>query len=186
MKNEEIQKLKADISRYRYNEYQSSNLKLIFKSLTNLGFWALLNFRIGKYLRESFNLKIVKLITGINKVIIEIITGISIPYSCEIGGGLLIGHFSGIMIGSNVEIGENCTLHQNVTIGAAGRDEKRGEPQIGNNVFIGAGAVVLGKISIGNNVAIGANAVVVDNISSNAVVVSEKSKVINYKGTKSL
>ena len=90
------------------------------------------------------------------------------------------------MIGSNVKIGKNVTLHQNITLGAAGRGERRGEPIIGNNVFIGAGAVVLGKVIIEDNVAIGANAVVTDDIPNNAVVVSQKAKIISYKGSNNL
>lgn len=186
MKLSIIENLKKDIKRYSYNNFKMSKSKMIFKALSHLGFWAVLNYRIGKYIRRKINFKIIRVITGFNKMIIEILTGISIPYSCEIGGGILIAHFSGIMIASNVKIGCNCTLHQNTTIGAAGRGEKRGEPVIGDNVFIGAGAAILGKIKIADNVAIGANAVVIDNIDENAVVVSHKAKIINYNGATNL
>lgn len=182
----EIKKIRLDMYRYLYRNQKENDLKLFLKSISHIGFWALLNYRIGRYLRSRFNYRIVKVITGINKLIIEILTGISIPYSCEIGEGMLIGHFSGIIISSKAKIGKNVTLHQNVTIGAAGRGEKRGEPTIGDNVFIGAGAVILGNINIGNNVAIGANAVVTDNIPDNAVVVSGKAKIISYRGTNEL
>lgn len=181
----EIEKLKYDLIRYSYEENRFT-WKLIFKALSHIGFWAVLNYRVGKYLREKVNLRLIRAITGLNKIIIEILTGISIPYSCQIGEGLLIGHFSGIMIGSNVKIGKNVTLHQNITLGAAGRGERRGEPIIGNNVFIGAGAVVLGNVIIEDNVAIGANAVVTDDIPNNAVVVSQKAKIISYKGSHNL
>lgn len=177
--------IRMDIKRYSYNR-EISKFKLIIKALSHLGFWAILNYRIGKYLRSKINFKFIYLITGINKIIIEIITGISIPYSCDIGAGMLIAHFSGIIISSNAVIGKNCTLHQNVTIGAAGRNDKRGEPIIKDNVFIGAGAIIIGNITIGNNVAIGANSIVVDNIDDNAVLVCQKAKIINYNGSNNL
>lgn len=175
-----------DLTRYSYGDLKKSKVKLFLKGMCYLGFWALLNYRVGKYLRSKTKNKIVWGITGINKLIIEILTGISIPYNCEIGSGLLIGHFSGIMIAGNVVIGENCTLHQGVTIGLAGRNERLGVPVLGNDVFIGAGAVLLGKIQVGNSVAIGANTVVTYDIPDNAVVVGNKAQIINYNGSRGL
>ena len=67
----------------------------------------------------------------------------------------------------------NFTIYQNATIGY-----NNGFPTIGNNVFIGAGAVVIGKIRIGNNVKIGAGAVVIEDVPDNCTVVGPKAKVI--------
>ena len=89
------------------------------------------------------------------------------------GGGLYIAHGTSCQVYAN-KIGENLWMHQNVTLGMIGE----GRPEIGDNVYIGTGAVVLGGIKIGNNVRIGANAIVVDNIPDNSVVVSPKGKVI--------
>lgn len=89
------------------------------------------------------------------------------------GGGLYIAHGTSCQVYAN-KIGENLWMHQNVTLGMIGE----GRPEIGDNVYIGPGAVVLGGIKIGNNVRIGANAIVVDNIPDNSVVVSPKGKVI--------
>ena len=74
----------------------------------------------------------------------------------------------GIVINKNTEIGTNCLIFQNVTIG--GRNGS-GSPKIGNNVIIGAGAVVLGDIIIADGVRIGANAVVLNDIPENQVAV---------------
>jgi len=180
------QDISNDLLRYGYGETSNFKLYLLFKGMAHLGFWAVLNYRMGKYLRTKFKNKLIWGITGLNKMIIEIFTGISIPYSCEIAPGVLIGHFSNIMIAGNVIIGKNCTLHQGVTIGLAGRDEKAGVPIIGDDVFIGAGAVILGKINIGNAVAIGANSVVSEDIPDNAVLVGQKAKIISYKGSNGL
>jgi len=175
-----------DLARYRYGEPVGNKVALFLKGMSHIGFWALINYRIGHYIRSKSRNKLLWGITGVNKIFIEILTGISIPYNCNIGPGMLIGHFSGIMIAGNVKIGKNCTLHQGVTIGLAGREGEKGVPTLGNDVFIGAGAVVLGKIKIGDSVAIGANAVVSDDMPDNAVVVGNKAKIINYNSSRGL
>jgi hypothetical protein len=96
-----------------------------------------------------------------------------------------IGHFGGITISGDAIIGKCCNLSQNVTIGVSGQGEKRGVPIIGDNVYIAPGARLFGKISIGNNVKIGANAVIYKDIPDNAVVVLDPGfKIISYKGNR--
>ena len=80
----------------------------------------------------------------------------------------------GIIISGEAEIGENCTIFHQVTIGTNGK----GVPKIGDNVTIGAGAKVLGPIHIGNNVSIGANVVITENIPDNCIVVCDKPQII--------
>lgn len=84
----------------------------------------------------------------------------------------------GIIISGQAEIGANCTIFHQVTIGTNGK----GVPKIGDNVTIGAGAKILGPISIGNNVSIGANAVVTENVPDNCVVVCERAQIIHKTG----
>ena len=96
------------------------------------------------------------------------------PVLCKnYDGGLYIAHGTSVQIYAN-KIGKNLWMHHNVTIGMIGE----GRPVIGDNVYIGTGAVILGGITIGNNVRIGANAIVVDDVPDNAVVVSPKAKVV--------
>lgn len=73
-------------------------------------------------------------------------------------------------------MGEGCHISQNVTIG--GTSGKEGVPIIGNRVFVGAGAVILGPITIGDEVTIGANAVVINDLPNNVVAVGVPAKVI--------
>ena len=89
----------------------------------------------------------------------------------QIGEGFYIGHFGGITISYATKIGKNFILSQQVTIGISGKGEKRGCPIIGDNVYIAPGAKLFGKIKVGNNVRIGANAVVHEDIPDNATVV---------------
>jgi serine O-acetyltransferase len=89
---------------------------------------------------------------------IETITGISIPAEANIGEGLRIHHFGGIIIHSAAVVGNHCTIYHGVTLGDRGG--WGGAPQVGNRVLIGAGAKLIGEIEIGDDCVIGANAVV--------------------------
>lgn len=111
----------------------------------------------------------------IGKLISIIVPGIKTLFitSAPIGGGFFIRHGYSTFINTE-KIGDNCTVHQNTTIG----DNGRGIPRIGNNVIIGTGAIVLGPITIGDDVTIGAGAIVVDDVPSNSTVVGVKAHVI--------
>ena len=108
--------------------------------------------------------------------------GISIPYDTEIGPGFYIGHFGGIVVNSAAKIGRNVNISQGVTIGQVNRGERQGVPVIGDNVYIGPGAVIIGAIQVGNGCAIGANAVVTRDLPDNAVAVGVPAKVISLAG----
>lgn len=109
--------------------------------------------------------------------------GIDISYRMNLGGGLCIGHTGGIVVNAKAVIGKNCNLSHEVTIGIVNRGDKQGCPTIGDNVYIGPGAKIIGNIRIGNGVAVGANCVVTHDIPDNAVVVGIPGKVISYKGS---
>ena len=80
----------------------------------------------------------------------------------------------GIYISRYAALGEECWIYQNVTIG-----EVNGKaPVIGNNVFIGANAAIVGDIKIGNNVTIGAGALVVKDVPDNAKVLSQPARIV--------
>lgn len=110
--------------------------------------------------------------------------GIGISYKTQIGPGLYIGHEGGIIVNEQVIIGKNCNLSHQVTIGVNRRGERAGVPVIGDNVYIGPGAKIFGKINIGNNAAIGANCVVTKDVPENRVVVGIPGTVISYEGSK--
>ena len=87
----------------------------------------------------------------------------------QIGEGFYLYHRGTVFIGP-VKIGRNCCVSHNVTIGRAYKDGQIGRPTIGDNVWIGPGAVIVGKINIGNNVFIAPNSVVNIDVPDNAMV----------------
>lgn len=88
----------------------------------------------------------------------------------NIGPGLYIGHPYGITINPRAVIGKNCNIHRGVLIGQENRGKRKGVPTIGNNVWIGINAVVVGKITIGDDVMIAPNSFVNCDIPSHSIV----------------
>jgi serine O-acetyltransferase len=107
---------------------------------------------------------------------IETITGITVPKEAQIGPGLRIHHFGGIVIHPQTVMGANCTLRQGVTIG--NRKENGTVPVIGDDVEFGAYAQVLGGIRIGNGAKIGAMSVVLCDVPAGATAVGVPARVI--------
>lgn len=119
----------------------------------------------------------IPLISKFIKLLMRIMFSCVIPYTSKIGKNTRFGYAGlGIVIHGNCEIGEGCVISQNVTLG--GTNHKPEVPKIGDNVYIGAGAKILGPVKIGDNVVIGANAVVVRDVPSNTLVVGIPAKVI--------
>jgi len=180
--------LRADIMR-TYDYLQGSRLRRAVNCLRSPGVQAVIVFRLGQWLdSRPFPVKLLlQPIYFVLNGLVQIMWGIELPRSATIGPGLYIGHFGGIIIAPGVTIGRNCNLSQHITIGLSGQGEKAGVPTIGDNVYIAPGARVFGKISVGNNVKIGANAVVYKDIPDNAIVVLDPGfKIVSYKGNRSL
>ena len=109
--------------------------------------------------------------------------GIDIPFTTQIGSGFYIGHFCGIFVNEDCVIGKNCNISQGVTLGKANRGRNKGCPVIGDNVYIGPGAKIVGAIRIGNHAAIGANCVVTHDVPDYSVVAGVPGKVISNAGS---
>ena len=114
----------------------------------------------------------------------EIRLGISIPAGTKIGAGLFIGHFGGIVVHPGAEIGRNCNLSHGVTIGQTNRGSHAGTPVIGDSVFIGPGAAIIGRVRVGSDVAIGANAVVIEDVEDHSVVVGIPAHAVSGQGSR--
>jgi serine O-acetyltransferase len=103
-----------------------------------------------------------------------IVTGADIPLNCKIRGGLLMPHPNGIVIHPDAEIGPNCLLFHQVTIGQG----PEGVPTLEGHVDVGAGAKIFGRLTIGKHAKIGANAVVLQDVPAGATAVGIPAKIV--------
>lgn len=95
---------------------------------------------------------------------------IEIPRDTKIGAGLYIGHPFCITINPRAIIGRNCNIHKGVTIGQENRGTRQGAPVIGDCVWIGVNATIVGKITIGDDVLIAPNSYVNCDVPAHSVV----------------
>ena len=106
----------------------------------------------------------------------SVVTQTEIHLGTRIGGGLLLPHPNGIVIHPSAEIGVNCLIFQQVTIGTRGRQS--GAPRIGGHVDIGAGAKILGPVTIGDHARIGANSVVLQDVPTGKTAVGLPARIL--------
>ncbi|HTB47707.1 MAG TPA: serine O-acetyltransferase [Acetobacteraceae bacterium] len=109
------------------------------------------------------------------------LTGIEIHPAAKLGRRLVIDHGMGVVIGETAEIGDDCYLYHEVTLGVARTSSGKRHPTIGNNVIIGAGAKVLGPITIGDNARVGSNSVVLDSVPPDTTVVGMPARPVDRK-----
>ncbi len=168
-----IKLIKEDIRRYR---------EIGGRVLTNPTLVIILLYRLCHRIHEIRFAPLRKLL-GLLVVpfynIHSLLLGIELPRAARIGAGLRIWHFGCIVVHPGVMMGANCTLRHGVTLGS-----KQGGwdvPVCGDCVDFGAGCKVLGNIRIGNNVTIGANAVVLCDVPDNSIAVGVPAKIVPKK-----
>ena len=165
-----LQEIKADLYRYQPRHY---SLTTLLKGFRSQGFRYMFFKRLkDKYAKKS--------ITGL--VASLFIRRYMYKYGFQIGGnigpGFYIGHFGTIVISTLTTIGDNCNVAQGVTIGAARRGSKKGAPTIGNKVWIGANAVIVGNITIGNDVLIAPGAFINHDVPAHSIAIGNPAKII--------
>lgn len=107
-------------------------------------------------------------------------TGIEIHPGARIGRRFFIDHGMGVVIGETTEIGDDVTLYQGVTLGGTSTRRVKRHPTLRDRVTVGAGAKVIGAVEIGENVRIGAGSVVVTNVPPNATVVGVPGHIVAF------
>lgn len=146
---------------------------------TEFGFLAIAVFRLGRWsrlIRPRWLAFPVKLIYRLLDFPVQVLFGISISSNCRIGPGFYIGHFGGIVLHGN--LGAGCSIGQGVTIGSRGAGRSDGYPVLGDRVYVGAGAMVIGGVVIGDDVIVGANTVVVTDVPDGCRVVSAAARIL--------
>ena len=164
--------IKNDIEAVQKRDPASrSKFEILF---TNQGVHAILSYRIAHWLYYNNFRFVAKILSQISRFF----TGIEIHPACFIGRGLLIDHGMGVVIGETAIIGDDCTIFHGVTLGGKGDEKGKRHPTLYNCVFVGAGAKILGNIEIGNNVKIGANAVVLCDIPDGVTAVGIPARIV--------
>lgn len=164
--------MSLDAEVYWEKRTKDSIISTILYCLTCHGWHIMFMFRLGKII---YSIKfpvfshILKILFQIQWFLLTTFYGVWIDLSNKIGPGFYIGHFGGIIIRG--DFGSNCSIGQCVTVGSKGAGKSNGWPVLANNIYIGAGAKVIGSIKIANNVVIGANAVVTIDVPSNSLAV---------------
>lgn len=108
----------------------------------------------------------------------RLLRGIEIDSAVKIGPGFYIDHPFNITVNDNVVIGSNCNIHKGVLIGQENRGKRKGTPIIGDNVWIGINACIVGKIRIGDDVLIAPNSFVNCDIPSHSIVFGNPCTII--------
>lgn len=156
--------LVADISRYLGVKFTFWSILVLF--LKNQAFRFHLVLRLAQIRKGKLDYLFWRLLL----LRLKANTSIQISPRTEIGKGFSIGHAGTIVVAEQVRFGNHCTITHGVTIGGAGKNRKKGFPKIGNRVWIGTNAVVVGDVTIGNDVLIAPGAYVNRDIPDNSLV----------------
>lgn len=144
------------------------------------GFWVMLVYRLGRWrygVRPALLRKAFSLLYKLLYKYVQVVTGIEFPCEVRVGKNFVIDHFGGIVVSGYARFGDNCRIRSGVVVGLA-RIEDPCAPVFGNNVDIGTGAKLLGRITVGDNVQIGANSVVTRDVPSNSIAVGVPARIM--------
>jgi serine O-acetyltransferase len=169
-------RLRRDFQRLRAVKSRGLAMALLDALLFDSGFQALLAHRLA----HALIVRRVPVLPAVCRRWAIAACGVDILPRADIGGGLIIAHGIGLVIGGGTVIGEDCTLLHGVTLGEA-RFEELDCPRVGNRVTIGAGAIVLGGITIGDDAVIGAGSVVLADVPPGAAVAGVPARLIGDK-----
>ncbi len=153
--------------------YQSDRWTALVKVLLTDGTPAMILYRLMQWAHRWHLLPLEMFFNKLNAVCCNCIIG----RGADFGPGFVLVHATGVVINSRVKGGANVFLEHQVTIGA----ERYQSPRLGSDVFVGAGAKVLGDISVGAGARIGANAVVVHDVPPYSTVVGIPARVVRRR-----
>lgn len=173
--NHRKQLLRCDYARMQPGRKYSVP-RLLDAAFTNPGMMAAFMFRLQSIFFERGWLRLASAVRFLNNSM----TGADILPGCTIGPGVLFPHPTAVVIGHGVVIGMDCTILQSVTIGEKFADGRppHDYPVLGDRVVIGAGAVILGRVTLGSDVSVAANSVVISDVPSGSVVAGSPARVI--------
>jgi serine O-acetyltransferase len=168
-------KFAEDMARYRARGYKGKDLWL------NPAVWSIAVYRLGNWVHVGRPFILIrlplKIVSFIATKFCVIFMEMDIDPQASIGGGLYIGHIGGVHINPGAVLGRDCDLAHRITIGASAMG-RQGIPVLGDNVYIGTGAVLIGKIKVGSGSKISANTLVMTNVPEGATVMGVPGRII--------
>ena len=170
-----MSRFSEDIMRYRERGYNGKDLWL------NPAVWAIASYRLSHWLyvdKPAALLRIpLKIVSFFLVKFCVVFMEMDLDPQADIGGGLYIGHIGGVHINPGAKLGSRCDLAHRVTIGASAMG-RGGIPVLGDDVYIGTGAVLVGKVKVGSGAKIAANTLVITNIPAGATVMGVPGRII--------
>jgi len=170
-----MSKFSEDIARYKLKGSHGKQLWL------NPALWAISVYRLGNWLYVdkpspliALPLKVVFLFANL---FCEVVMEMHLDCQATIGPGLYIAHIGGVHINPAAVLGKNCDIAHRVTIGASAMG-RQGVPVLGDEVYVGTGATLVGKIKIGSGAKIAANTLVITNVPEGATVMGVPGRII--------
>lgn len=148
---------------------------------TRAGFRALAVYRFGVWRMSARPWPLRKALSLAYRILerrVRVRYGIELPYSAKVGNGVVIEHQNCIVIHGSARIGDRCVIRQGVTIGNKGRSDPYGAPVIGDDVDIGANAVIVGRITVGNGARIAAGAMVAKDVPPGALAIGNPASIV--------
>jgi serine O-acetyltransferase len=141
---------------------------------------AILLYRVAHWLHAGLGLR---LLGRLVSVWARFWTGVEIHPGARIGRGFFIDHGAGVVIGATAVVGDHCVMFHNVTLGGTGKYDGQRHPVVGDHVFIGTNAILLGPIRIGDRAKVGANAFVINrDVPPGATVVGTPARIVKIDG----
>jgi serine O-acetyltransferase len=110
--------------------------------------------------------------------VVRNVYGVELPYSASVGRRVIFEHQHGIVVHGAAVIGDDCIIRQGVTLGVRNMDALTEAPILGNRVQVGAGAVILGRVTVGDGAQIGANAVVLEDVPNGQLAVGVPARIV--------
>lgn len=164
----------------RYEAFGESSRRIIL----NPAVWCIFWYRLGRAIYGGTSWRLLRLplkaLHVAGSVLVEALLQMRLNVRAKIGPGLLIAHCGGITLHPDVVIGSHCDLAHHVTMGTRGLGSA-GVPCLGNDVYVGTNAVLIGPIVVGDGARIGANSLVNRDVPANATVMGVPAEIVQRR-----
>lgn len=165
--------IRSDMRAKAQWSYGDTSWRSLLKARCTDGSTAMVLYRWMQWAQSRRLVPLAMLFNKLNVVLGNCVIG----RGADFGEAFVLVHSLGVVINASVRGGRNVVIEHQVTIGA----EKGDSPVLGDNVFVGAGAKIIGGVRVGNGAKVGANAVVVDDVPDGATVVGVPARMVGKR-----